>query len=130
MNKDKKVTTYKGKYIDMTIEDGIFCMYYHPLNSMNLEVAKSIVKERLTFVNGISYPCLFDLTKVKEATKEARDYMADKGNDLVLASAILVNSPLLKMGANFFIMVNKPKSPTRMFTSKESAIEWLGQFKT
>jgi hypothetical protein len=47
----------------------------------------------------------------------------------VSASAILVSSPMLKMMANFFILVNKPKNPTRMFTSKESAVEWLANFK-
>ncbi|MGV3504805.1 MAG: hypothetical protein ACO1O1_13940 [Adhaeribacter sp.] len=114
----------------MYVHEGIFYMLYHPLDLLELDVAKKIVEDRLALMGGEAYPCLFDITKVRQSSKEARDYMADEGNDLVLASAILVTSPMLKMMANFFIMVNKPKNPTRMFTDRESALEWLAQFKT
>ncbi|WP_347159081.1 hypothetical protein [Pontibacter chitinilyticus] len=93
-------------------------------------MAKACVEERLVYIGKNSYPSLFDITRIKESTKEARDYMANEGNDLVLASAILVASPMLRMMANFFIMVNKPKNPTRMFTSKESAVAWLRPFRS
>nr|WP_187262283.1 hypothetical protein [Pontibacter beigongshangensis] len=72
---------------------------------------------------------MFDITKVKKSTKEARDFMANEGNEQVTASAILVTSPVLRMMANFYISVNKPKNPSRMFTDKREALEWLAQFK-
>lgn len=55
--------------------------------------------------------------------------MANEGNELVLASAMIVTNPMLKMTANFYIMVNRPKNPTKLFTDRESALEWLSQFK-
>lgn len=113
----------------MSVKDGIFFMHYEPLGLLELAIAEKIVQDRLAFKKGVAYPCLFDITKVRQSTKEARDYMADEGNDLVLASAILVTSPMLRMMANFFISVNKPKNPTRMFTDIASALEWLEQFK-
>ncbi len=113
----------------MIIEDGIYKMYYHPLKELDLHIAKEVVKERISFKKGVAYPSLFDIQQIENSTKEARDYMADEGNDLVLASAIVVGSPMLRMMANFFIMVNKPKNPTRMFTDYESALEWLEKYK-
>jgi hypothetical protein len=126
---NKYINSKKAEYATMAIEKGIFFLQYHALDLLELDVAKVVVKNRLALKNGVSYPCLFDITQVKQSTKEARDYMAIEGNELVLASAILVTSPMLKMMANFFIMVNKPTNPTRMFTDLESALDWLAQFK-
>ena len=126
---DRDVKLVETDYVKMVLKKGIFYMYYKSLKQLDLNIAKAIVKERLAFVDGESYPSLFDIQKVEHSTKDARDYMADEGNDLVLASAIMVGSPVLRMMANFFIMVNKPKNPTRMFTDEKSAVEWLEQFK-
>ncbi|MDQ4142103.1 MAG: hypothetical protein M3142_16490 [Bacteroidota bacterium] len=117
------------KYVTMYIQNEIFHCYFKAMDIMDIGVAKVTVQDRLHFFQDTAYPCLFDITQVKETTKEARDYMANEGNDLVLASAMVVNSPMLKMMANFYIMVNKPKNPTRLFTDRESAVQWLEQHK-
>ena len=96
---------------------------------MDIAVAMQTVNDRLNFFQKKSYPSLFDITEVKQTTKEARDFMANEGNDLVLASAMIVTNPMLKMMANFYIMVNRPKNPTKLFTDRESALEWLSQFR-
>lgn len=131
MTKFDKLTEIKSQttdYAHMTIEEGIFRMYYKPLKELNLPIAKQLVKDRIEFMNGQAYPSFFDIQKVESSTKEARDYMANEGNELIVASAILVSSPVLRMMANFFIKVNKPKNPTQMFTSEEQALKWLKQF--
>ena len=129
LDKNTDIAEKDTNYVTMKIEDDIFYMYYKPIELLDINIAKKIVKDRLAFKDGISYPSLFDIRKVKGSTKEARDYMANEGNELVLASAMMVSSPVLRMMANFYIMVNKPKNPTRMFTDEESAHEWLSLFK-
>jgi hypothetical protein len=129
INRKNYIKSKETKYVNMFIENGIFQCYFKEIETLDLAVAKASVEDRLAFFDKKNYPCLFDITKVKQTTKEARDYMANEGNDLILASAMLINLPVLKMMANFYIMVNKPKNPTRMFTDKESALEWLSQFK-
>jgi hypothetical protein len=123
------ISPVETNYLTLVVEEGILHCYYKEMEVLDLDIAKAGVRDRLAYIKGNSYPSLFDITKVKQSTKEARDYMANEGNDLVLASAILVSSPMLKMMANFFISVNKPRNPTRMFTDQESALEWLAQFK-
>lgn len=117
------------EYVTMFIRDGIFQCFFKPIEVMDLKVAEVTVKDRLHFFGVTSYPCLFDISEVKQTTKEARDYMANEGNQLVLASAMVVTSPMLKMMANFYIMVNKPQNPTKVFTDRENAVTWLTQFK-
>ncbi|PSR52659.1 hypothetical protein AHMF7605_03525 [Adhaeribacter arboris] len=126
---DNEARIKETKYVTMIIQNGIFHAYYKELEILDMNFAKVAVQDRLNFFQNIAYPCLFDITKVKETTKEARDYMANEGNELVLASAMVVNNPMLKMMANFYIMVNKPKNPTRLFTDRDSALDWLEQFK-
>lgn len=104
--------------------------YFHPTGEVDKDHAVASSNERIKFADGESYPCLFDITTVKKITAEARNYLANEGNELVLASAILINSPITKMIGNFFIAVNKPKNPTRLFTNKEEALKWLEQFKS
>lgn len=110
-------------------KNGIMECYTHPTGEVDIEQARYSSEERIKFSRGESYPCFFDITSVKEFTVEARNYLANEGNHLVSASAILTSSPVSKMIGNFFIAVNKPKNPTRIFTSKENALEWLEQFK-
>lgn len=109
--------------------NGIMECYTHPTNEVDLQQAQASSRERIVFSNSVSYPCLFDITTAKEFSREARDYLANEGNDLVLASAILIDSAVTKMVGNFFIAVNKPKNPTRLFIDKANALEWLEQFK-
>jgi hypothetical protein len=46
----------------------------------------------------------------------------------VSAVGFLVNNPLARMVANFFIGINKPPRPTKLFTDMESAVEWLSTY--
>lgn len=126
---DNSVRLKETDYVTMLIQHGIFYAYFKSIDVLDINVANVTVRDRLIFFENKAYPCLFDITEVKQTTKEARDFMADEGNQLVLASAMVVTSPMLKMMANFYIMVNKPKNPTRLFTDRENAQEWLMQFK-
>ena len=46
-----------------------------------------------------------------------------------LCVAILMESPLTVMIANFFVIFGKPHYPTRLFTSEESALAWIAQMR-
>lgn len=57
-------------------------------------------------------------------TREARRIFANADTNLY-ASALLANSPGLKLTANFFLKINRPIYPTRFFTSRTEALNWL-----
>ncbi len=123
------VKSKETEYVEMFIENDILHFYYKKIDVIDLEIAKVCVKDRLEFSDNVSYPCLVDAIKIKSVTKEARDYFANEGNALITANALMVKSHVFKMIVNFFINVNKPSSPTRMFTDKQQAIKWLDKFK-
>lgn len=62
-------------------------------------------------------------------TEEARQYSAEQAYKTRIATAFITRSKAMRMLANLYIQINKPKSPTRMFTDEESALKWLGSFK-
>ena len=72
---------------------------------------------------------LIDMTAVTEISKEARDYFANKRTaSIQRATALLVSSPVSRTIGNFFMGLNKPISPTRLFTDPNKAIRWLHTF--
>lgn len=127
--KECEKSPIKTDCLELCLREGILYCIYNEVKELDLNKARVCVQDRLNYISGQVYPSLFDITRVKHSTKEARDYMADEGNAGVVASAILVTSPMVKMAANIYIHVNRPKNPTRMFTSKDEAVQWLSQFK-
>ncbi len=69
---------------------------------------------------------LIDMRQTTRIGREARHHYAGKRTaSIQRATALLVASPLSATIANFFMGLNKPLSPTRMFTSEDEAIAWL-----
>ncbi len=99
---------------------------------IDITVAESIVEERLKFAN-FDYSLLFvDASNIKVTTKEARDFIAlNEEKKKIIATAYFANSKLTIFLANFFISVNLKynRRPTKLFSKKEKAIEWLNSFK-
>lgn len=85
-------------------------------------------------VNSFSakqYTMIVDTTLAKSITKDARDYFSMNGRvSKVIAFAILIKSPLSKIIANFFMGLNKPRVPVKLFTQEQDAIAWCKAQKT
>ena len=73
---------------------------------------------------------LIDMYKVNEITKEARDYFANERTaSIQRVTALYISSPMSKIIGNFFMGLNKPKCPTKLFTDPQEAIDWLHTFR-
>ncbi len=69
---------------------------------------------------------LIDIAAISEISKEARDYFANERTaSIQRATALLISSPASRVIGNFFMGLNKPISPTRLFTDPHEAIKWL-----
>jgi hypothetical protein len=81
------------------------------------------VLERL---DSIKAPVLFIANEFSLPSKESREYLAKKESlPYSLADAYVINSFPQKIAANFYLKVNKPARPTKMFNNKEDALIWL-----
>lgn len=116
-------------YADFWIEEGVLFFIYKPNTQIDLEAARAVVKERLRFQNGISYPILCDIRLLKTANKAAREYLAEQGCINALAVALLIEKAYSGTLSKAFINISNPSVPTREFTSMTEALWFLDNFK-
>lgn len=97
-----------------------------PLAEIELEHAKENTKKVNQLSGDHVYPILVDIRKIRSISKEARDHFAMKGRKPgVVAIAMVVSSPLSRIIGNFFLGLNQPTVPTRLFNDEEAAVAWI-----
>jgi len=78
---------------------------------------------------GKRRPILIDIRKVRSVSREARTYYAGyAAAELYSAAGFIVESPVSRAIGNFFLGLNKPVFPTRLFSSEAEALAWLRQY--
>jgi hypothetical protein len=121
-----------NEYIAYSFENEILYAKFLNNVAIDLGAAKKIFHYRMDFTGGRSFPILVDSTGIKSTTKEARDFLSsDEARAGVKATAILISGYLSSAIANFFlnVTVKKPLVPTRIFSDRQKAINWLKQYK-
>jgi hypothetical protein len=98
------------------------------------EVTLVEAKENSIAVNSLSpgnlYPLLIDSRNIKSISKEARDFFSMNNRESnVSAFAIIIQSPISRVIGNFFMGINKPRVPARLFNSEKEAVKWLKELR-
>jgi len=107
-------------------------LYVKPFEGLFLDKPEmeSLLNSAIELTEGKKYFAIIDTSNDIDSTKDAREYYANNElNRFRYADAFIVSSLPLKMVVNFFIRVNKPSIPTKMFNSKDSAFEWINEMK-
>lgn len=95
------------------------------------EVDVDQIKEMLSyteeFIGQKKHCCVVDFGGNLTSTTEARKIYADSGylESYRIADAFIVRSLGVRIVANFFINVTKPKVKTKLFVSDKEAVAWL-----
>ncbi len=85
----------------------------------NTELVRSVSRDSIR-------PLLVDTRNIRSISKEARDHFAMKGRKGGVNSiAMLTSSSVSKIIGNFFLGLNKPTVPTRLFLQENEAVKWL-----
>ena len=124
-----KENYFEIEFAEFWIENGIMFYIYKRGVKVNRQVAELVVSDRIKLQNGVSYPVFCDMTGIKDSDKPGRDYLAKEGSALVTAVAALIDSPVTKIMLNFYLNINRPITPTRMFTVKSEALAFLESYK-
>lgn len=105
---------------------GFIISKVRPGSEIGLNEAKGNTQAVIDISGGANYPIFVDIREIKSISKEARDHFSMRGRKPnVTAIAMLVSSPLSRIIGNFFLGLNKPTVPTKMFTSEIDAIAWM-----
>ena len=94
-----------------------------------IEDSKLIVKRLSAFkINDLPILLLAVYDEDNFFSKEARDYVASSVvNSVVRAEALVIKSMALRIMGNFYLKVNKPARPSKLFNDRSVALEWLSK---
>lgn len=107
-------------------EDGIVRVKWGAHVRIGLAEAREAMHAISVVCGGKATPAFVDMTEITAIDREARLYFAGEETAKVeSAAALLVGSPLTRAIGNFFMGLNKPLIPTRLFTSEAEALAWL-----
>lgn len=126
MNESLFSTPYSKMWID---DSGIAHSYYIKKIDVTLEIAKNDMEIISKLSQGKKVPILVDLGNANSITRKAREFFSgNESKDTLSAAALITNSPMHIVMGNFFLGINKPPYPIKLFSSKENALEWLRKF--
>lgn len=126
--RDNKIPKYENEvFITWFDMDGICRTFVKPKSKIELSHAKG--NSAYVFQYGDKPPILVDARNVISMSKESRDHLAMRDRvGGVCAIAIIIHSPLSRLIGNFFMGLNKPTVPTKLFTKESEALKWLHKF--
>ncbi len=110
-------------------EDGVIHGAIEVGVAETLEDAKENIAAIAELAGGRRRPVIVNITKAKSVGREARSYYSGpECAQTTTAVALITGSMLGRAIGNFFLGLNKPAMPTRLFTSEEQALVWLRNF--
>lgn len=118
----------ENAFAEFWIENRILYIRYKADTFMDIEAARLIVADRITFQNGKPFPILCYAEGIASSTKPARDYLASKGSILTLAIAYIASPTVSLAMLHFFIEKNNPSVPSEIFTSEMAARKYLQSY--
>lgn len=125
-----------GKIIaEIEHESCVFRLYekrvYHVIIKKNVKVNMDFVNRGYAFLDehgGGEFYNIYEFTSFSDVEPEVREWAASPSNNsYTKIDAILINSLPQKILADFYIRINKPIKPTKVFTSMDKAIEWVNR---
>lgn len=109
-------------------DDNILQTECFPNTVMTLEDGMESTRISAEMVNYTPLPLLCDLTNVVKMSQECRKHFSGQEHaETFSRCALIVTNPISRMIGNFFLGLNKPLKPTKLFTSKEEGLKWLKQ---
>jgi hypothetical protein len=79
---------------------------------------------------GGRYYNIYEFGSFSDVDPKVREWMAAPPiRSYTIADAIVINSLPLKMLADFYLKFDKPVNPTRVFNSRDRALDWILELK-
>jgi len=117
------------KSIVSLLDEGILHIHLKAGSEIELSDAVLIVEAMGKLSKGKKMPVLIDAGEFTSIDKEVRVFSASpQSNIYTIADAIAYYSLAQKMIADFYITHNRPTVPTKAFSNKTEAIDWLKSF--
>jgi hypothetical protein len=110
-------------------EDGVGQMHFKDEIILDVPGQMEHLDALNKIANGQKIPFVVTAGKHVNITPEARDNaILIEDRSPVAATAVVVQNLAYRLIADFYLKINKPKTPYKVFTDKNAAFEWCMQF--
>lgn len=111
------------------LKEGIMHIHLNANSEITLNDAVEVVEAIGEISKGKKLPVLIDAGEYCVIDKEVRLFCASEGGCLYSsAEAIAYGNISQKLMSNFYMNFNRPVVPTKSFSDKKDAIQWLETF--
>lgn len=115
-----EIIFHKAGFVELIFDDDTF---------IEVSNGHQVVEILNSYLGDEKVPILQVLGKHMHFSKEAREFAITKrGHKNVLINAYVLDSLPHKILANFYIKFNKPPFPTKIFSTRKEALDWLLTF--
>ena len=116
-------------YVHLRIKDSILIGTYKKDVRITFDIAKEIVRTRISFTRGTQMPALILSEGVISIDKAARDYLVSpEATHGLSAAAIITQSAFSSFLGNLFLQLTAGNIPVKIFRKRTRAKKWLQQF--
>ena len=120
-----------GKAFVCLTKEGHVLIQIHEDQEIDINDIKAINAAKFNLVKEEPYTVIFVTPVIGDITHQARLYSASKEvNKNAIAKAIVSNSLAGRIISSFFINIIRPPAPTKLFSCKHQASEWLNNMCT
>lgn len=130
MDQDERFSEQDTRITTLWIDrDGIGHVVLKENALVDLESLKEYSEAVVRGCQGKKIPVLFDMRGIKYVERDARDQFA-KGPPglLTKAVAVVIRSVAQRMMVRFFLLINKPEFPMKVFRDEKKALNWVRRF--
>ncbi len=109
--------------------DGIVHVLYHKNVTLDVELQMQMLQLFKDLAGNVKHPFVFSALEGVVVTKEARDNaILIEEESPISAAAVIADNLAYRLIANFYLKINKPKCPYKVFHKMDEAVLWLKQF--
>jgi len=112
------------------IEESIILFHINEYSELGMKEMLEVREANNILSKGNSYCVLMDAGDFSSSSKEAREESASEEHSKNrIAMGIIQNNFAIKIMTRFYLKINKPVRPTKIFKTKEEALVWLRQMR-
>lgn len=120
----------ENKYAVVTLHDDVLTVVMKPNIDLGIPEMAELLEFSANFQGYQKRYTIIDTRSNYNSTPEVRDFYAkSEYNKYRLADAFIVNSLAMRLLINFYIKINKPSIPSKMFNTPEAAVAWIDSLK-
>lgn len=102
---------------------------FHAIIKKGEKITLEMTEKGYDFLNrngGGRFYNIYEFASFAEMDPEVREWCANtSGNNYTFVDAIVISNFAQKLVADFYLKFNKPPMPTKIFKSREKALEWI-----